>query len=395
MALPLVYHWRNVFVRPTTTTLTILVVAAVVGLLGWILGFAAALRGSLAVASDTHKIIVIRRGSTSEGTSALPPAEFNKLSQVTGVARDPQTGRPLVSPEMTVQVALPRKRDAGRTTANVAVRGVDPERAFAVHRNVRLQGPVFATGAQEIIVGVKAAEQFAGLRLGDVVNLGFGNDRGYRVVGYFTADGGPLESEIWGYLPSLMNAYSRNAYSSAALRVAPDEDPQKVIEQIEGPAIQLTAKTEAAYWHEQLRLVRGYLVIVTGLVLIMSVAAVCSIANTMFSAVAGRTREIAMLRTIGFGRGRILVGFVLEAVLLALLGGGLGCGLCLAWLQFVGRTKDMLGASSFTTLAFEIRLTPMIAAVALAAVVLVGALGALVPAWRAARVQAVSALREG
>ncbi len=395
MALPLIYHWRNVFVRPTTTALTILVVAAVVGLLGWILGFAVALRSALAVASDTRKIIVIRRGSTSEGTSALPPAEFNKLSQLTGLDRDPRTGQPLISPEMTVQVALPRKRDGGRTTANVAVRGVDPERALAVHRNVRLLGPLFATGTQEIIVGVKAAEQFAGLQPGDVVNLGFGEDRGYKVVGFFTADGGPLESEIWGYLPSLMNAYGRNAYSSAALRVAPDADPQDVIRQIEGPAIQLTARTEAAYWNDQLRLVRGYLAIVTALVLVMSVAAVCSIANAMFSSVAGRTREIAMLRTIGFGRGRIVMGFVLEAVLLALLGGVLGCGLCLAWLQFVGRTKDMLGATSFTTLAFEIRLTPPIAAAALGAVVLFGAVGACVPAWRASRVQAVSVLREG
>ncbi len=394
MALPLGYHWGNLFVRRTTTVLTVLVVAAVVGALAWILGFAAALRGSLAVASDKYKVIVIRRGSSSESTSAIPPADFNKLTQLTGVARDPTTGQALLSPEMLVQVNLPRLRDGGRTAANVAVRGVT-DVAFRVHPTVRPRGAVFRPGAREIIVGVQAARQFAGLNIGDTVNLGFGDDRGFTVVGHFTADGGPLECEIWGYLPALQDAYQRSMYSCAALRVAPDADPAAVIAQVGGPAIGLDAKSEAQYWREQSSRIRAYLAIVGVLVLIMAVAAVLSIANTMFAAVAGRTREIAMLRTIGFMRRHIVLGFVLEAVLLALLGGVLGCLACLAWLALVGSTKDMYGTTTFTTLAFDIRLTPSIAALCLALVAVVGAAGALVPAWRASRVQAVAALREG
>jgi putative ABC transport system permease protein len=393
MGLPLRYHWHNLFVRRTTTVLTILVVGAVVATLAWLLGFGDALRGALAVARDERKLIVLKRGATAESTSAIPIEEYNRLNQLTTLAREPQTGAALLSPEAVVQVALPRLRDGGRTMANVAVRGVTPI-ALEVHTSVHLEGPLFSTGGQEVIVGRKAAAQFQGLQIGDVVNLGYGNDRGYRVVGTFTAGGGPLESEIWAYLPSLMNAYNRNMYSSASLRLRPDADADRVVEEIAGPAIELQAQTEAAYWSAQALSIQIYMGIVGGLVAIMAGAAVLSVANTMFAAVAGRTREIAMLRTIGYSRAAILTGFVLEAVLLALLGGGLGCAACAAWLALAGRTKDMYGATSFSTLAFEIRLSPLIVAVALTAVALVGALGALVPAWRAARVQVVAALRE-
>jgi putative ABC transport system permease protein len=253
---------------------------------------------------------------------------------------------------------------------------------------------MFSTGAQEVIVGQRAAEQFGGLALGDVVNLGYSNNRGYTVVGYFTADGGPLESEIWGYLPSLLNSYNRAMYSSAALRVRDDADPQAALRQIEGPAIELAGATERAYWNTQATRIRIYLGIVTALVTIMAVAAIFAIANTMFAAVAGRTREIAMLRTIGFSPRQIQTGFVLEAVLLALLGGAVGCLACAGWLALVGSTKDMYGNTSFTTLAFDIRLTPPIVAIALGSVALVGALGAFLPAWRAGRVDVLAALRE-
>ena len=216
------------------------------------------------------------------------------------------------------------------------------------------------------------------------MNLGYGSDRGYKVVGYFTAGDGPFESEIWGYLPSLMNAYNRTGYSSAALRLNDGADAAAVVREIDGPAIAMTAQTERDYWNKQSALIRVYMTIVGALVVIMAVAARFAIANTMFAAVAGRMREIAMLRTIGFRRGQILAGFVLEAVLLALLGGSVGCLACGLWLEFVGRTKDMFGATTFTTLAFEIRLTPTIVGLALGIAAVVGALGALVPAWRSA-----------
>jgi len=394
MALPLSYHWRNLFVRKTTTLLTVLVIAAVVGVFTWMLGFAAALDGSLSQAQDETKLLVIKRGSTAETNSAIPVDEYNNLNQLRDVARDLKSDDPLISPEMMVQISRPRVRDGGKTWGNIALRGVT-ETAFKVHPKVRLtEGLIFTTGAQEVIVGLSAAKQFAGLSIGDTLNLGYGSNRSYTVVGYFTADGGPAESEVWGYLPSLMNAYNRTMYSSVALRLTEGADARANIRQIEGPKIQLTAQTEAEYWKSQSSSINTYLLITKVLVAAMCLAAVFSIANTMFSMVAGRTREIAMLRTIGFSKMQILFGFVIESVCLSLLGGAVGCLACVGWLQLVGNTKDMFGATTFTTLAFEIRLTPMTVAWALVSVVVVGVIGAWVPALRASRVGVVAALRE-
>ena len=393
MALPLSYHWRNLFIRKTTTLLTVLVIAAVVGVFTWMMGFAAALDGSLSQARDDGKILVLKRGSTAETNSAIPVDEYNKLNQLADIARDPKTNDPLLSPEIMVQVSRPRVRDGGKTWGNIALRGVT-DTAFQVHRNVKYSGRKFPTGAQEVIVGQTAAKQFAGLDIGDTLDLGYSGNRSYTVVGYFSAEGGPAESEVWGYLPSLLNAYNRTMYSSASLRLKEGADARSVIRQIEGPAIQLTAQTEAEYWQSQSSNINTYLLITKVLVVVMCFAAVFSIANTMFSLVAGRTREIAMLRTIGFSRMQILCGFVIESVCLSLLGGAVGCLACLGWLQLVGNTKDMFGATTFTTLAFEIRLTPMTVVWALVSVVVVGVIGAWVPAMRASRVAVVAALRE-
>src|SRR5207249_9931557 len=133
---------------------------------------------------------------------------------------------------------------------------------------------MFSQGGLEVIVGRSAAKQFAGVRLNDTVELGYSNNRAFRVVGYFTADGGPMESEIWGYLPTLMNAYNRSLYSSANLRLREGADAKATLDQIAGPAIQLTAQTEPAYWAEQGRLIRVYLSICYVLVGIMCVAAI-------------------------------------------------------------------------------------------------------------------------
>jgi putative ABC transport system permease protein len=373
--------------------LTVLVVAAVVAVFVWMLGFAAAMSRSLAMAGEADKIIVLRAGASSESNSAIPVEDVNKLTQLTDVAHDTATGEALISPETMVQVSLPRTRDHGATQANVAVRGVTPI-AFKVHRNVKPESGVFEPGSPQVIVGKTAAAQFQGLNVGDEIRLGYGGNRAYKVVGLFSADGGPMESEIWGYAPALQNDYNRSLFSAVSLRVAEGADPQAVIRQIEGPAIQLSAHTEAAYWQEQVKWIRLYLRIAAILVAVMCVAAVFSIANAMYSAVAGRTREIAMLRAIGFNGRQILTGFLTEAVLLSLLGGLVGCVGCLTWLKAVGSTKDMFGAHTFTTLAFNISLTPEIVLTALVAVSAVGVLGALAPARRAARLDVVTALRQ-
>lgn len=391
MALPLRYHAGHLLAHRTTTVLTILVIAAVVGVFCWMLGFRLALTRSLSVAGDDRKLIVMKPGATAESNSAIRREEFNRLTSPADVETGAD-GQVLISPEMLVQVSLPRIRDGGATFANIAVRGVR-QVAFAVHRNVRPSGPL-ELGDREVIVGRAAAKQFAGLEIGSTIGLGYGADRVYTVVGHFSAGGGPAESEIWGDLDSLMNAYNRRTYSSVNLRLAPGADVDAVIEQIEGPAIQLHAVTEAEYWDEQARMIKAYVGLAGGLIAVMALAAVFSIANTLYATVAGRTREIAMLRTIGYTGGHILWGFVIESVLLSIVGGILGCLGCRAWLSMVGNTKDMFGMNTFTTLAFEIRMSWEIVVGSLLLVVAVGVLGALMPARRAARLDVMTALRD-
>lgn len=394
MALPVIYNCRHLLAHKTTSTLTMLVIAAVVGLFCWLLSFSSALEASLVVAADETKIIVLKQGATSESNSSIPIEDFHKLDQLTGIERDKKTGQALISPEMMVQVYLPRLRDGGKTNCNVAVRGVT-DVAFEIHTNVRIvAGRRFGTGTPEVIVGLQASKQFGGLAIGDAVSLGSGRDRAFTVVGHFSAGAGPMESEIWGYLPALMNAASREMYSSAFVRVKEGVRADEVIERITGPAIQMAAQTEASYWRLQSMGIRGYLMVASLLAAVMGLAAVLSIANTMYATVAGRTQEVAMLRTIGYRPRAIMASFLVESALLSLTGGIVGCLGCVLWLATVGNTKDMFGFSTFTTLAFEITLTPKAALTALVSVTLVGMFGSVLPAWRAARTPVVAALRE-
>ena len=220
VALPVSYNWKNLFVRKTTTILTLLVVAAVVGVFTWMTGFWIALRHSLSIASDDRTLIILKRGATSETNSAIGTEDFNKLTLLNAeIAVDPATHEQLKSPEIIVQVSLPRQADHGATFANVAVRGVT-DAAFKVHTGVRLLGECFHQGAMEVIVGQAAARQFAGLEVGKELNLGFSGNRRYRIVGHFSAGGGPTESEIWGPLTMIRDSYKRDMYSSVIARLA-------------------------------------------------------------------------------------------------------------------------------------------------------------------------------
>ena len=393
MALPLTYNWKNLFVRKTTTILTCLIIASVVAVFSWLLGFAWALKNSLSFANDRAKIIALKLGATSETNSAIAPEDYNKLAQLTGLAVD-AAGEPLKSPEMVVQVSLPRRADKGETFANVAVRGVT-DTAFIVHTNVHItDGRRFDQGQMEAIIGAQAAKQFGGLEIGSTLNLGYGGNRTFKIVGVFSANGAPIESEIWGPQSVLMDMYRRTTYSSVALRLRDADDSPRAVADIAGPAIEMTAMAEPDYWESQTGNIKIYMYIVGGLVGIMSLAAIFAIANTMFAAVAGRTREIAMLRTIGFSGGQVLTSFLIEAVFIALIGGGLGLAACAGYLAIAGGAKDMFGANTFTTMGFEIKMTPLTAVLGLVMVSTVGALGALFPAWRASRIQIIQAMRE-
>jgi putative ABC transport system permease protein len=389
MTLPLTYNWRNLFVRKLSTALTFAVVMTVVLVLSVLLSFAAGIRASLASSGSPDNLMVLKPGATAESTSIIPPDESARLSQVPGIAID-EAGRPLISIELALQTSIPR-RGPGGNLANVAVRGVTTV-AFSVHDNVRLiEGDRCRDGALEAIVGKAARERYADLDIGREVHLGRLSHRPFKVVGVFEAGGSALESEIWAPFTMIQDCYARRLASSAVMRLADPAGAKEAIEYVNGPAVNLEAKRESDYYADLSTKTTEIVTLTTVLVGIMAIGAVFAVANTMYAAVDGRRREIAMLRTIGFSRGSIIVAFLIESLLIC----GLACvtGLAIS-LAVNGSRQDFLSEATWTVLAYELKITPQTAAVAVGLAVFVGLAGAAAPALKAARTDILEALRK-
>ena len=389
MALPLYYNWRNVLRRKTSVSLTFVVVAVLVLVLSVLLSFVAGIRASLAATGHSRNIMVLKPGATAESTSLLMQEETNKVVQTPGISNDPLLGQ-LISLELCVQTTLPRNL-AGGGLANVAVRGVGPE-AFAVHTEVRVvEGRAIAQGQLEIMVGKAAQDRYANLRMGDQIPLGRQSDRMFRVVGVFEAAKGALESEIWAPLTMLQDVYIRPFLSSAVLKMDDTADLKQAVAYINGPAVELDAKSETEYYDDLTSKAREIAMLTTVLVGIMGIGAAFAVANTMFAAVDGRKREIAMLRTIGFGKGAIIAAFLMESMLIC----GLACVAGLLMSFFFNRSRqDFLSDTTWTVLAYELTITPQIILASLITATVVGFFGALVPALKAARTRILDALRK-
>lgn len=392
MALPLSYNWRNLFVRKLSTALTFTVVSVVVLVLAVLLSFTAGIQASLNASGRADNLLVLKPGATAESTSILSPEEIAKLSQTPGVARD-AAGTPLLSPEMCVQASLPR-RGPEALTANVAVRGVD-DAAFAVHTEVRLvEGQRFSQGAMEVIVGKAARERFANFDLGREIAVGRSENRVFKIVGVFEAGGSALESEVWGPRTMLADAYRRTLLSSAVLRLENMGQMTAACDYVNGPAVKLRGKSELDYYGDLADKTRQIVFLAGALVVIMAIGAVFAVANTMYAAVDGRRREIAMLRTIGFSRRSIITAFVIESVLLCTLACLCGLGATMLWNYWNGTRQDFLSDTTWTVLAFETRVTPAVFITALLLGIMVGVAGALAPALRASRIRIIDALRK-
>lgn len=387
MPLPLAYNWRNLFVRKLSTTLTFIVVMVVVFVLAVLLSFAAGIRASLSSSGDVGNIMVLKPGSTAESTSIIRPDESARLAQTPGVALN-DAGAQMISHELCVQTSIPR-RGSGGTMANVAVRGVT-DIAFDVHK-ITVEGRRFHPGALEVIVGKAARERYANLEIGGQIAIGRLSSRVCTVVGVFEAGGGALESEIWAPYTLVTDSYARRFTSSAVLRLADPGTAEQAISYINGPSVNLEARTELDYYRKLAEKTREIVVLTTVLVGIMAIGAVFAVANTMYAAVDGRRREIAMLRTIGFSRSSIVAAFVIESLLICVC--ACACGLA-ASLAINGIRQDFLSEATWTVLAYELRITPSILISALVLSAFVGIAGALAPAVRAARTELIEALRK-
>jgi putative ABC transport system permease protein len=297
---------------------------------------------------------------------------------------------PLVSPEVVVIAALPLRKTG--TDANVQLRGVSPK-ALAVHEKVRIvEGRFFTPGLFELAVGKNAKDAYRGVALGDTVKLG---GTSWTVVGSFDAGGSAFDSEIWCDANLLNSTYQRPAgiHQSVAARLVGTEAVAPLERRFAAdPRMKVRVDRETEYYRKASQQMTTFITVLGTLVaLVMALGAVFAALNTMYSAVAERSRDIATIRALGFGEGSVVLSFVIEGVLIALAGGVIGC---LAALPLNGLVTQTLNFQTFSHLSFAFRVTPGVVAWGIAFAVTMGLVGGLPPAIRAARVPVVVALRD-
>jgi putative ABC transport system permease protein len=386
MALPLTYNVRNLIVRWRVTVLAIGAIALVVAVLIVLFAMANGFRIALQSTGSTENAVLTQRGSTGELTSGLSFDNARAVMVDDRVQRD-ALGNPLASPEMFVVASLARK-DTGLAT-NVSLRGIKPI-ALRVRHGVKIvEGRMFTPGLNQLIVGRKAHIRYAGLDVGQTVRL---QRRDWLITGVFEANGGGFESELWGDIDVLQPAFlRRGGYQSVTLRL---KDPASVTgfheELSKNPRMQVQLVQERKYYDDQSAQVSGPLLgLAVFVAIVMGVGAVFGAMNTMYAIVAARTREIGTLRALGFSRAAILVSFVIESTLLALVGGIIGCVLAVP----ANGMSSAAGGANFAEVSFAFRITTPAVVTGLVLAVLMGLAGGVLPAWRAARLPITEALR--
>jgi len=391
MPLPFSYSLRNLRARPGRSLMTAGVIALVVVACSVFLGLISSLKRTLVSSGDPLNLVIMRKGSDNDGSSQLSLEAFQAIRFFDGIGRD-AADQPLASPELVVQ---PFFRTKGGGRENVLVRGVEPV-ALAVHDQVKITaGRMFTPSSHEAIVGRGVLGRYAGAELGNDLDFGRGK---WKVVGIFDAAGSSFESEVWIDVRELGNDAKRVfPYSGVRVRVASAADLEPLQRRIDDdPRYALEAQRETDYYAKQSESANSLYVLVIGIAVLAGIGAGFGASNTMYAAVQARTAEIGTLRALGFSRAAILVAFEIEAVALSLVGFLLGAacavGLSLAIGLFLGGIA--FGAATFTTNVITLRVSAndLVGALVLATVIGIG--GGLGPAWRAARLRPIEALRK-
>jgi putative ABC transport system permease protein len=379
---------RSIRQRVGSSAVAIVGIAGVVVVFLGVLSIAEGFRAAMAAVGDPQTVMVMRAGSDTEMTSGLSGETARIILDTPGIARNERG--PIASPELFVIVGHPTKKDP--SDANVPLRGVSSA-ALAVRPEVKIiEGRMFTEGTNEIVVGRAASRQFANLTVGSETR--WGQNR-WRVVGIFDAKGSAAESEIWCDAKVLQPAYQRgNSYQSVYARLqSPDGFEAFKDALTANPRISVTAIREPEYFAAQSdvlnQIIRTIGFLIAGL---MGIGAVFGAVNTMYTAVASRTREIATLRALGFGNFPVIFSVLSEAVLLSLVGGLIGGAI--AWAAFDGYQTSTMNFQSFSQVAFAFAVTPKLLGTALVYALIMGLVGGMLPAIRAARLPVVTALRE-
>ncbi len=388
MKIPILYNARSILQRPVSTAFTALGIGLVVAVFIAMLALANGFRVALTRTGSDNNVLVLRRGADSELSSGLSRDVASILASSPHVAIG-SDGRPLASPEVYVLIPLTRLGDDTTALANVVVRGISPA-AWAVRQNVRvLEGRQPESGRAEICVGRKIAPRFAHTGVGESLRFA---GRDWTVVCHFSAGGSAFESEIWGENEQFMPVFRGEVFQSVSFRLADPAAFEEAKRTLEGDRrLTVDVHRESAFYMEQSQLLGSILQILALFITsIMAVGAVFGAVNTMYAAVQSRGPEIAVLLTLGFHPRSVMASFLVESALIAVVGGVFGAVLAF---QINGVVTSTTNWASFSEIAFSFMVTPGLMAAGLVFAVVMGLVGGFFPAWRAARLPVVQALR--
>jgi ABC-type antimicrobial peptide transport system permease subunit len=384
--IPFSYIARNLWVRRVTTLLTAGGMALVVFVFATVLMMSEGIRATLVATGQSDNLLLLRKGAGAEINSAITRSQAAIVESLDGIATN-GAGQRLVSKEPVVLNNLP-KRSNGKPS-NVTVRGTSAL-GLELRPQVKIvEGRMFRPGTSEIITGRSVASGFRGTGLGETLRFA---QRDWLVVGVFDSGKTGFDSEIWGDSEQMMAAFRRNAYSTMVFRLSDREAFASVKAAIDADQrLQLDVKPEIQFYAEQSEALATFIRILgLSLSVIFSIGAVVGAMITMFAAVAQRVGEIGTLRALGFRREAVLLAFLLESLLLALVGGVMGL-FAASWMQAVDISTTNF--QTFSELAFQFKLTPAIALQTLLFALAMGFVGGFIPAWRAGRLKIVDCLR--
>lgn len=385
MLIPLRYNIRSLLRRKRATLAATGCIALVVAVFIMTQSLARGLREVYVSTGDPGNILVLRKGSTAETNSLLSRENYRAIRYLDGIDRAVD-GQPLISPEVIVLTHLEKRKGQGAT--NVLFRGVGPQGPALRPRWQLAAGRLFQPGRRECIVSLRTAERFKNCGLGESFRTG---NAEWTVVGLFNAFKTAYDSEIWADVHEVQDVFDREFYSSVLCRARDASEGENLIRRLESDRrLKVRALPETAYYQEQTKSANPVQYLGGLLAGIMAIGACFAAMNTMYASIGYRTREIGTLRALGFQRRAILISFVIEAILLALAGGALGC---LLSLPLNGVATGTANFFTFSEVAFEFRITPGLVCMGLGFALAMGVLGGLLPAQLAARRPVLESLR--
>jgi ABC-type antimicrobial peptide transport system permease subunit len=387
MSIPFSYSLRNLLTRRLTTFLTASGMALVVFVFASILMLSAGLEKTLIETGSDDNVIVTRKASNSEVQSGVERLQTAIVEVLPYIATD-REGLPLLAKELVVLISLP-KRDSAKP-ANVIIRGIGPASIKLRPQVKLLTGRLPRAGSAEIVAGSSIAKRFKGGGVGESLRFGM---RDWTVVGIFDAGATGFNSEIWGDATQLMQAFRRSVYSSVTFKLTSSNDFLLMKSRLDAdPRLTLDVRRETQYYRDQSAVMAKFLRILgISLTVIFSLGAIIGAMITMYAAVANRVGEIGTLRALGFQRNSIMVAFLLEALLLGIIGGVTGLA-CASFMQLI--TISTMNWQTFSELAFSFTLTFDIIYKSILFSIIMGLVGGVIPAIRASRLKIVDALRE-